>query len=327
MDWFRPRHRGPGHVESWFVRANHPDEPRALWLKSTLLHPRCGPPVAEAWVVLFDGDRTWGTRTTAPLAESVIHGGPVHLEIAGCTMDLAAEGGRARGALGDARWDLSWSPVTGPLGAPLHLYPRSAMLRARFPRSKLVTPHPAARFSGTLTWGDEPWNVDGWAGMHGHNWGREHAWRYAWGQVLFPGSDGEPHVMAEGFTGHLKVRGWETPGLSSLVVRRGSEEHRFDHVFHLWRSQGTLGELSWSLHARGPAGRAVLSLTASPARVAALDYANPDGSHAVCVNSKVSRAILRVSPVNREAFTCRSDHGGALELLSPAPDPRWPNPI
>src|SRR5882724_12471980 len=32
-----------GHYESWFLRANHPGEPRALWLRHTFFRPAGNP--------------------------------------------------------------------------------------------------------------------------------------------------------------------------------------------------------------------------------------------------------------------------------------------
>jgi hypothetical protein len=45
-----------GHVESYFLRANDPARPRALWLKATILAPLQGEPVAETWLIA-DGER------------------------------------------------------------------------------------------------------------------------------------------------------------------------------------------------------------------------------------------------------------------------------
>ena len=44
------------YYESRFVRANHPDQPLALWLRETLLLPTAGAPVADVWVMVFDPD-------------------------------------------------------------------------------------------------------------------------------------------------------------------------------------------------------------------------------------------------------------------------------
>src|SRR5205823_5286703 len=60
----------PGHVESWFVRANDPAASRALWLKMTILAPLHGPAVAETWFIWFDGERgaTLAHKDTVPIA-------------------------------------------------------------------------------------------------------------------------------------------------------------------------------------------------------------------------------------------------------------------
>ena len=54
------------------------------------------------------------------------------------------------------------------------------MYRARLPRTKLLSPAPAARFSGSLTVDGRSIDVDGWRGMAGHNWGAQHAERWIW---------------------------------------------------------------------------------------------------------------------------------------------------
>ena len=44
------------YYESRFVRANSADRAQALWMRSTLLLPTAGAPVADAWVMVFDPD-------------------------------------------------------------------------------------------------------------------------------------------------------------------------------------------------------------------------------------------------------------------------------
>ena len=41
----------PPYYESRFIRANHPDRARAVWLRWTLLYPQPGDPVADVWVM------------------------------------------------------------------------------------------------------------------------------------------------------------------------------------------------------------------------------------------------------------------------------------
>ena len=301
--------QGDGHVESWFLRANDPDRRRALWLKTTLLEPHAGPPVAETWCCTFDGEDTWGARETVPVAEARLDG---PLVVAGCEMDLQA--GTLRGTLGDRSWDLRFRSV-GPIGEPLCMMPTRRMATWPVPRSKLFTPMPALSFSGTMRWGDRALELDGWHGMQGHNWGKEHAHTYAWGQCLFADDEGV-FAMVEAFSGKLEMAGRLTPWISGMVVRRGDRVYRWDRLVDLWNQDAEVGRSRWRLRLRGPDGEAELRMGTRPEEMVVLGYGNPDGVLSYCHNSKLADVELVVNPRDDDGFTLRSRHGGALELLS-----------
>ena len=63
------RYHGGGFVESYFLRANDPRSAARVWLKSTILAPLVGEPVAESWFIFFDGEkrRTFAHKETVPL--------------------------------------------------------------------------------------------------------------------------------------------------------------------------------------------------------------------------------------------------------------------
>jgi len=236
-----------------------------------------------------------------------------------------------------ASWKLSWSAVPG-LGDPLCIFPSRRMIEGPFPKSKLLTPIPALRMDGEVTWDGQRWDLRGWLGMQGHNWGREHALEYAWGQCLFPDAAGEPFAMVEGFSGRIKLGPVVSPLFSAMVVRRGTRTYRFDRVFARWTQRprieghagaeaGPTGPFHWNLKLRGHEGDAEIDMVAAPSRVACLGYGNPDGSLAYCLNSKLARVSLRVNPRNEDGFTLTSEHGGALEILTRTPDPRFPEPV
>jgi hypothetical protein len=324
-----PRHHAAqGGVESYFLRANHPSEPRALWLKATVLVPDRGRPVAEAWVAVFRPDGAFAVKETVPLEDASFSGREesVRIAVAGCAFELGPTGGRVTGELGrgdrSTRWDLAYAAVP-ELSAPMCPYPTRRMIDGGFPKSKLLTPVPCARFSGTLD--GEP--VTDWIGMQGHNWGRSHAHEYAWGQAVFTGSDGAPHALCEGFSARIKLGPVVTPRLSALIVRRGTREYRFDRVFRAWRQRAALDGREWTLRVRGDDGEAVLAMRAETSRMVCLGYENPDGALSYCLNSKLARVVLRVNPTDGDGFECRSEHGGALEFLVRTPDPAFPHVV
>lgn len=320
--------RRGGHVESFFLRANHPQRPLALWLKATVLAPAKGSPLAELWFISFDGERgrTLARRERMPLDAALFSDDPARIELANASFCLAPQG-HARGSIATTEpgsgcsWDLSFVAPQSPLSEPLCIFPASWMLRAPWPRFKLVTPLPLLRFDGSATFWGETIDVEGWYGTQGHNWGREHTHRYVWGQCHFMDATGAPLCSVEATSARLKVAGLVTPPLSLMVIRRGEREYRFDRLVSAWRHHAQIGELSWTLEARGRAGRARLEMSALAERVAQLGYENPDGKLSYCANSKLASAHLRVDPVNEPSFFCSSAHGGALELLAPEPHP------
>ena len=54
------------------------------------------------------------------------------------------------------------------------------MYSGPLPRTKLLSPAPAARFDGALSVDGREIPVEGWRGMAGHNWGARHAERWIW---------------------------------------------------------------------------------------------------------------------------------------------------
>lgn len=333
-----PRFGGsPGHVESYFLRANDPARPRALWLKATILAPLDGPAVAEIWLIWFDGEanRSFACKQTLPFDSEMFRatstGAELHIGAYELSVGEAGVGkGRIRSAQGAASFDLRWARAEAAVGAPLSIFPWRFLREGPFPKSKLLTPEPWLAFSGSVTvptlgsaeGARETVPLDGWVGMQGHNWGKEHAFEYAWGQCLFPAAPGEPAAMVEGFTGRVRIGGRTSPRISAAVVRRGEREYRFDRVFDFWRQEAQLTSTRWTLRLRGPDAELRLRMDATTRPFACLGYESPDHSLAYCFNSKLAEVLLEVQPRDEAPFTCRSAHGGALELLRREPDAR-----
>jgi hypothetical protein len=315
-------------VESYFLRANDPERPRALWLKATILAPFLGEPVAETWCIWFDGERnrTWARKTTLSLRDATFPRPPGQRITIGDVRFQLGPDGMTQGVLqrGDTAcsWDLGWTRGTTPVAEPLSIFPHPALVEGPFPKSKLLTPFPALSFAGRVECFGESVDIAGWHGMQGHNWGREHAWEYAWGQCLFAGENGAPEAMVEGFTGRIRLAGRTTPRLSALVVRRGGETFRFDRVFDFWRQDARIDDFSWQLTLQGTGGTARLRLNAAGRPIVCLGYLNPDGRLSYCFNSKLAETTLEVTPPSGRSFKYRSAHGGALEFLRNEPDPR-----
>lgn len=310
----------PGHVESWFLRANDPDSPRALWLKMTILAPLQGPAVAETWFIWFDGvtHTTLAHKDTVPIGEASFDGASVR--VAKCRFDLSPTGS-VRGELQTKHGPVSYALDLKSLASPLSLFPYPVLLKTPFPKSKTLTPHPVIELSGEVKLPSGTIAVAGWRGSQGHNWGKEHAFEYAWGQCVFPASADGPESMLEGYSARVKLAGRPLPRMSALVVRRGAEELRFDRTFDFFRQEATIAPRRWTVRLTGPGGEARLRIDATDRPMVCLGYQNPDRQLSYCFNSKLADVLLEVSPKQGPRFRCRSAHGGALEMLRREPEP------
>ena len=96
----------------------------------------------------------------------------------------------------------------------------SWMYRAPLPRTKLLSPAPAARFSGRLEVDGREIEVDGWRGMAGHNWGAQHAERWIWLHGLTEDGD-----WLDAAIGRVKVGPLTTPWVANGALSIAGERH------------------------------------------------------------------------------------------------------
>ena len=176
-----------GHYESFYLRANHPTEPLAFWLRYTIFAPNGRPEDAEGelWAVVFSSSIT-SAYAAVPVADCAFGRTAFDIRVGEATLD----GSSLRGQAGDIAWDLTYSGDQ----PPLYLLP-ARFYSGGFPKAKSLVSLPLARFTGSLTVAGRTIPVDGWTGSQNHNWGSRHTDRYAFGQVA--GFDNAPGSFLE----------------------------------------------------------------------------------------------------------------------------------
>lgn len=309
-----------GHVESYFLKLNDREGRRALWLKATILVRDGGAPrFAEAWAIAFDREgRHVAVKERIPLAEARFGDGGLDVLVS----RLRLSPGRASGevASGDHRiaFDLRFTMVAPPL---VH-FPSERMYEGPLPSSKLVTPHPDSRFTGSYSVDGETIEVEGWRGMEGHNWGAGHAERYAWAHCNQ--WEGEDDLVFEGVTARVKVGPVLAPPLTVLCVRHRGVRYDFNAPLALLRARGTFDTRRWTFSATSALATFTGELWADTRDFVGLSYENPDGAITYCLNSKIARGRIRLSVRGRpdveamtqaaalEIGTKDSDHGIAM---------------
>lgn len=282
------------YYESRFIRANSPDRAQALWLRSTLLLPTAGAPVADAWVMVFDPDGVGNRALKRPhpidRSDYRYEDGPDAwtARIGDTTIDDVS----ARGVLADAGRSASWDLRIAPGDeAPVKLLTERGY-RARFPTAKTSVRHPLARFDGTVDLDDAHLRVDGWVGSVNHNWGRRHTPAYAFGQVC--GFDEAPESTLEIVTARAAVGPVSLPPATLFVLRHDGREIAVRSILATRHTRGEYRPFEWSFGAKVDGVALDGEIVAQPGDVIGLTYTDTDGHTKYCYNSAIATCRIRL---------------------------------
>jgi hypothetical protein len=274
-----------GHVESYFLKINDPKAERAVWVKATILAALGKEPVAESWVVAFERGKP------AASAKSVFEYSAARfakdaLDVTLPNLSLSRES--AKGALEGIAFDLALSDTSKPL---LH-YPHPQMYSGPFPSTKMTSPMPDLRARGHVKVGTREWDVDGWRGLLGHNWGRGHAFAYAWGHCNVWNERDD--VVFEGASARVRVGPALLPTGTVLVARIGPETHAINRLRRVFRNRASMTFRRWQFSGRGPTISVRGEMWADTSDMVGLHYENPGGAMTYCLNSKLASARVEL---------------------------------
>lgn len=271
---------GAGHYESWFLKGNHPTEPRAFWLRHTV-HQRPGEPqTASLWLTLFDGDEVRaGKRTVA--GAGVPAGG--HIAIDGAELLP----GRARGALTSPTLDADWDLTFATTDAEQRHLPSDWMYDAPVPRTKSGTPYPGATFGGRAG----PFDVGGWRGVVSHNWGSQHAERWVWSHASLDDGRGWLELVL----GRIRLGPWTTPWVANGALQLDGVRHRLGGLGRVRATRVDEHPTGVRFVVTGEGIRVEGSVHAPAERFVCWRYADPDGPEHHSAHSSVAdlRAEVR----------------------------------
>ena len=150
-----------GHYESFYLKLCHPTEPLGAWIRYTV-HKRPGAaPTGSLWFTLFEES---GPRAAKLTVREPSSGGGDWLRVG----EARIGADEASGSIGD---EIGWQLALEGAEEPLFHLPAAWLYRAPLPRTKLLSPAPAARFSGNLVVDGRTIYVDGSRGMAANNCG------------------------------------------------------------------------------------------------------------------------------------------------------------
>jgi hypothetical protein len=281
-----------GHYESFYLKLCHPSEPLGAWIRYTVQKRPEAAPNGSLWFTLFEPSGPRAAKLTLPGPET---GDGDWLRVGEAR--IGSDG--ARGSVGDAEWELSLEAAEAPL---LHL-PAAWMYRAPLPRTKLLSPAPAARFSGRLVVDGRAIDVDGWRGMAGHNWGSQHAERWIWLHGLTPDGD-----WLDAAVGRIRLGPVTTPWVANGALSIAGDRYALRRA----RVTEYPDRCTFRLSGRGVEVRGTVE--APRGRFVGWIYADPDGSEHHTVNCSIADMRLRVSRRGGASSELVVDGSAAYEL-------------
>ncbi len=316
-----------GFYEVYYFKFNDPEQGIAFWFRYTLLIPirGRGEGVGELWAIFFDAtmpenNRAW--KRTYPIDQVSSQREPFKFQIHDSVLQHDAAKGRIEGTDDTITWDLRVDP--DPVG--LRNLP-SLLYKLPFPTTKVVAPNLTCTYSGTVSFGDRVIEVNDAPGHQAHIWGTKHAAQWAWANCnLF---DGGKDVVLEALSAQVKVGPLLAPPVSSIFLRVGEDEYRFDGFRQMLAIRSTWDVENWSLEARSRQYQLLVQVTSRPAWMVGVRYQDPDGETRVCNNTKVANAEVRVLERCRGAaprliHALRAERTCAFEVVGPEAVPGIP---
>ncbi len=298
---------GDGHYESFYLKASHPTDARALWIRYTV-HKRPGQgPLGSLWFALFDtsAEGPQAVKQTFPRPAS---SGDDYIRIGDARFGDGRVEGSAEGEGRSASWDLTFEPG----GEAFHHLPRGFLYKAPIPRTKLLSPYPDARFSGRAEIDGRVVDLDGWRGMVGHNWGAEHAERWIW--MHGTNFDGHDDAWLDAGIGRIKVGPLTTPWIANGVLHLDGVRHRLGGPEKARKTD--VHEAPDRCDFTLPGSGITVQGTVGAARKDFVGwiYADPDGSEHNTVNCSAAEMTLTVSRPGLPPLTLKTPGGAAYEL-------------
>lgn len=272
------------HYESVYLVAHHPQDGQAVWIRYTVHHPPGGESTGSVWLTLFRrGQAPRALKVTLPL-DAVHAPEDGYVAVGPSSIGPTRAVGSVSAAGTDAAWDLSLESSE----PPLHHLPAAWLYDAPVPRTKAVSPHPAARFSGALTLDGEQLDLDGWTGMVGHNWGTQHAERWIWLHAENHGGTWVDLALAR-----VRVGGALLPWMAVGALSVDGERRRLGGLTHRPRVKEQVD--SCEVRVQGCDVAVTLRARSPRDAIVAWQYADPDGRQHHTMNSSIADLDLEIS--------------------------------
>lgn len=320
-----------GLYESFYFRGNHSDGNRAFWLKHNFLLFAGDTNVrVESTLIIFDKNlnlsKTYKQMEMINFGEysaRVTKEGETWLDFNyqfrnGSYMLINKEQLKGELILPEDNAKISWDLSLGPSNESYYHFSNDWFYHGFFPKKKILTKDIHLQFTGKIS--TPELDMEGhFLGMNGHNWGKEHAYKYAYGNCnQFQGNQ---NAYFDGFSAKISlVKGIvKSPYLSGSSLKVGENWYHFNNVLSSYKHTVTeLLEKKWRVTFFNKNYLLEVSVEGSDEPWIHLDYGHPSGKTSVVNNTKFAKGMLVLKrKKDREIISILESSFFELESLLP----------
>ncbi len=315
-----------GWYEVYYLKWNDAASRTAAWIRYTLTSPRerVGQPYCELWGIFFDVDRpanNFAVKNRFPIDRLAV--GRDHFRVGIADAELTMNACHAQLTDEQTGHRLSWNLTFDSTVPTYRYFPHESFYTGTFPKTKGLSPHVHARFSGTVIANGRKINVKNAPGQQTHLWGTKHAHRWAWGHCNTFRED--PDAIWEGLDAQIRLGPLNSPHFKLFYLRHGGRDYYFNRPAQ-WLTNASRWDLGhWTFHLTSNELDAVGAIVCRDDEMVAVTYTDPDGEKLWCNNSKVaSLRLTLLDKSGRQLAELTSDHGCAAEFVDRRTYPQVP---
>jgi len=284
-----------GHYEVYYLKWNDLESRTAYWVRYTMTSPpaRIGDPYCELWGIFFDVNdpgKNFAVKNRYPIDRLSWDRNKFHIKIADAELSMNS----CRGKIADDAKGLSleWELEFDSPGGSYYFFPSERFYTGSFPKTKGISPHQNARFSGRIVASGREIKFDGSPGQQTHLWGEKHALRWAWGHCNTFKED--PDTVWEGIDSQIKLGPVPSPHFKIFYLKTDGAEYHFNSPVEWFVNKSRWKLCQWTFECKKRDIRMVGQITSRPRDHVAVTYTDPDGELLWCNNSKVADMKLAI---------------------------------
>ena len=306
-----------GFYEVYYLKWNDPNSRTAGWIRYTLTSPELNvaKPYCELWGIFFDVDqpsKTFAVKKRFPIFDLSWESNRFFVGIGGAELTMEA----CRGAIenGQSGNSLSWDLAFHSDSDTYRYFPSERYYRGGYPKTKGLSPHMNARFSGKVVANGRTIEMTDAPGQQTHLWGTRHAQRWAWGHCNTFVEDSE--AIWEGLDAQIPLGPVNSPHFKLFYVKANGQEHFFNDLKYwvLNKSRWELGR--WEFQLKNDQIKIEGMVHCEYDEMVAVTYTDPDGTKLWCNNSKVATIRMNLfDAAGKTLGSLSSPNGCAAEFV------------